>query len=398
MDEAKIEKTQSSIFVAIGTFALMLVCGLTLGFTAYVFVLSLLPGPVQGARDFVAFWSTGQLLAHHSNPYDASALLQLERAAGFPSHYDVMYMLNPPWNLPLVYPLGFLGVHAASIIWSFVQLACFAVSIYMLWAIHGRQKSLRLALGYTFAPALICLIMGQLTIFALLGLVLFLRYHRTHPFLAGMSLWFCLLKPHLLLPFGLVMLVWIFESKHYRVLFGAICSVAASGAIALYLAPHSWNQYLSAFRNPGGQYTFVPCVSVLLRVWISRNTGGLEYIPAILAGVWALFYFWRRRANWDWTTSGSLLILVSILVAPYAWLYDQALAVPALMQGVYIARSRALLITLALLTVLVEVALMAIIWKPATLYTWTLWSAPAWVIWYLLATRIASRHPVTATS
>ena len=398
MDEAKIEKTQSSIFVAIGTFALMLVCGLTLGFTTYVFVLSLLPGPVPGARDFVAFWSTGQLLAHHFNPYDATALLQLERAAGFPSHYDVMYMLNPPWNLPLVYPLGFLGVHAASIIWSFLQLACFAVSIYMLWAIHGKRKNLRLALGYTFAPVLICLIMGQLTIFALLGLVLFLRYHRTHPFLAGMSLWFCLLKPHLLLPFGLVMLVWIFESRNFRVLFGAISSVVTSGAIALYLAPHSWNQYLSAFRNPGSQYTFVPCVSVLLRVWISRNTGGLEYIPAIVAGVWALFYFWRRRANWDWTTSGSILILVSILVAPYAWLYDQALAVPALMQGVYSTRSRALLITLALLTALVEVALMAIIWKPTTLYTWTLWSAPAWVIWYVMATRTASRNPVTARS
>ena len=398
MDEAKIGRPQSSILAAIGTFALMLVCGLTLGFTAYVFVLSLLPGPVQGARDFVAFWSTGQLLAHHSNPYDAAALLQLERAAGFPSHYDVMYMLNPPWNLPLVYPLGFLGVHAASIVWSFLQLVCFAGSIYLLWAMHGKRKNLRLALGYTFAPALICLIMGQLTIFALLGLVLFLRYHRTHPFLAGMSLWFCLLKPHLLLPFGLVTLVWIFESKNYRVLYGVISSVAASGAIALYLAPHSWNQYLSAFRNPGGQYTCVPCVSVLLRVWISRNTGGLEYIPAIVAGVWALFYFWRRRANWDWTTAGSLLILVSILVAPYAWLYDQALAVPALMQGVYTARSRAMLVSLALLTVLVEVALMAIIWKPETLYTWTLWSAPAWVIWYLMATRAASRDPVTATS
>lgn len=398
MDAAKIEKTQSSVFVAIGTFALMLVCGLSFGFTAYVFVLSLLPGSVQGARDFVAFWSTGQLLVQHANPYDATALLQLERGAGFPSHYDVMYMLNPPWNLPLVYPLGFLGGHAASIFWSLLQLTCFAVSIYMLWAMYGGQKNLRLALGYTFAPALICLIMGQLTIFALLGLVLFLRYHRTHPFLAGASLWFCLLKPHLLLPFGLVMLVWIFQSKNYRVLSGAISSVIASGTIALYLAPNSWSQYLSAFRNPGSQYTFVPCISVLLRVWISRNTGGLEYIPAVAAGVWALFYFWRRRTNWDWTTSGSLLILVSILVAPYAWLYDQALAVPALMQGVYATRSRAMLVTLALLSALVEVALMAIVWKPATLYTWTLWSTPAWVIWYALATRTTSQDPETATS
>ena len=387
MDEAKIERKQSSVFVAVSTFALMLVCGLTLGFTIYVFLLSLLPGAVQGARDFVAFWSTGQLLAHHANPYNANALLQLERAAGFPAHYDVMYMLNPPWNLPLVYPIGFLGVHAASIAWSLIQLACLFASIYMLWAMYGRQRNLRIVLGYTFAPALICLIMGQLTLFALLGLVLFLRFYRTHPFSAGMALWFCLLKPHLLLPFGLVMLVWIFQSKNFRVLFGTLSSVAASGAIALYLAPQSWSQYLTAFRNPGSQYAFVPCVSVLLRVWISKNTSGLEYAPCVVASVWALIYFWRRRANWDWNADGALLILISILVAPYAWLYDQALAVPALMQAVYITRSRTLLIALALLTALIEIALMAIVYQPAALYTWTLWSAPAWVIWYLLATR-----------
>jgi hypothetical protein len=387
MDEVRIEKDQSSTLVAISTFALMLGCGLALGFTAYVFLLSLLPGPVQGARDFVAFWSTGQLLANHANPYDAAALLQLERAAGFPSQYDVMYMLNPPWNLPLVYPLGFLSLHTASVAWSLLQLACFAISVKMLSVMYGRQKHFRDVLGFTFAPALICLIMGQLTLFALLGLVLFLRYYRTLPFLAGMALWFCLLKPHLMLPFGLVMLVWIFESKNFLVLLGTVFSVGASGGMALYLAPHSWHQYLTAFGNPGSQYSFVPCVSVLLRIWISKNVSGLEYLPAAAASMWALFYFWRRRATWDWRVDGSLLILVSIFAAPYAWLYDQALAVPALMQGVHATGSKPLLITLALLTVLVESALMAIIWKPETLYIWTLWSAPAWVIWYLLATR-----------
>ena len=398
MHEVKLKETQSSKLAAIKLFALTLVCGLSFSFASFVFLLSLTPGPVQGSRDFVAFWATGQLLAHHTNPYNATALLQLERAAGFPAHYDVMYMLNPPWNLPLVYPLGLLGMHAASVAWSLLELGCFIASVYLLWTMHGRQKEYRRILGYTFAPALICLIMGQLTLFALLGLVLFLRHYRTSPFLAGMSLWLCLLKPHLLLPFGVVMLVWIIVSKSYRILFGVLFAVVASELVALYLAPLSWNQYLAAFRNPGAQYTFVPCVSVLLRLWISKDTRGLEYVPAILTTVWALFYFWKRRVNWDWTVDGSLLILASILVAPYAWLYDQALAIPALMQGVYVTRSRSLLVTLALLTVVVELALVAIVWKPATLYTWTLWSAPAWLIWYLLATRASKSEQTPVVS
>jgi Glycosyltransferase family 87 len=387
MDEATALKTRPSTFQAVWMFALVLVCGLCFGFTAYVFVLSLLPGPVQGSRDFVAFWATGQLLAHHANPYDATALLQLERAAGFPAHYDVMYMLNPPWNLPLVYPLGFLNVRAASILWSLLQTVCFTGSVYMLWVMQGRPRGTRQLLGYSFAPALICLIMGQLTLFALFGLVLFLWLYRTSPFLAGMSLWFCLLKPHLLLPFGIVMLVWIFVSRNFRIFLGAIFSVVATGAIALYLDPQAWSQYLVAFRHPGGQYTFVPCVSVLLRIWISRNTSGLEYIPAIMGVVWGLVFFWPRRTRWDWRKEGSLLIVVSVLVAPYAWLYDQALVLPALMHGVYATRSRNLLVVLMLLTAVVEFGLIAILWKPAALYTWTLWSAPAWVAWYLLATR-----------
>ena len=129
MDEWKVENSEPSRSRAIMLFALMLACGLPFAFTSNVFVLSLIPGPVQGMRDFVAFWATGQLLAHHANPYDAAALLQLERAAGFPSHYDVMYMLNPPWNLPLVYPLGFLNASNASILWSLIEVGCFAGSV-----------------------------------------------------------------------------------------------------------------------------------------------------------------------------------------------------------------------------------------------------------------------------
>jgi hypothetical protein len=83
-------------------------------------------------------------------------------------------------------------------------------------------------LGYSFAPALVCLIVGQTSLFALLGLVLFLRLHRTRPFLAGVSLWLCALKPHLFLAFGVVLLAWIIVSRCYRILLGAASAMAAA--------------------------------------------------------------------------------------------------------------------------------------------------------------------------
>ena len=123
-----------------------------------------------------------------------------------------------------------------------------------------------------------------------------------------------------------------------------------------------------------------------------------EYAPAIVGCIWALSYYWPRRKKWNWSENGSLLIVVSVFVAPYAWLYDQVLVLPAIVHGAYKTKSRGALIVLALLTALVEVALMAIILKPAALYIWTLWSAPAWLVWYILATLKCKPIQPAATS
>jgi hypothetical protein len=372
MNEIATAKQRPQVLRVIARLMLATVCGLTFGFTIYVFLLSLVSANALGARDFVARWATARLMVEYINPYDAAALLKMEQAAGFPVHYGVMYMLNPPWTLPLVYPLGFLGLQAASVLWGILQLAFLAGSVHMIWIMHGRPKNQRHLLGYSFAPALICLIMGQLTLLALVGLVLFLRLYRTRPFWAGVSLWLCMLKPHLFLPFGVVLLDWVIVTKTYRLLAGAILSVILTSALAFLMTPIHWSDYFEVLRKARPQWEFVPCVSVLLRVCVSQDTAGLNYIPSVLGCVWGLAYFWPRRATWDWTREGSLLMLVSILVAPYAWLYDQALAIPALLQGAYVTRSRNMLIALALLSVLIELALLGIVWKHATLYTWTL--------------------------
>jgi len=77
-----------------------------------------------------------------------------------------------------------------------------------------------------------------------------------------------------------------------------------------------------------------------------------------------------------------VLVLVSVLSAPYRWVFDQAVAVPALLQGAYLCRSRALLVFLALASVAIEAGLVSGVKLPSALYLWT---APVWVVWFLLA-------------
>jgi hypothetical protein len=92
---------------------------------------------------------------------------------------------------------------------------------------------------------------------------------------------------------------------------------------------------------------------------------------------------------------GSLLMLVSLVTAPYSWIYDAGVAIPALLQGAYATRSRIMLAVLALLSALVEIALLGDAVKPSAIYLWTLWTAPAWLVWYLLANAIASMRSQT---
>jgi hypothetical protein len=341
---------------------------------------------IAGSRDYVVFWATGQQLVHHANPYDGEAILRIERSAGLPAKDGVLFMRNLPWNLPLAYPLGFIGARPGALLWSLALLACLLYSVYILWLLHGRQRNSLPWLGASFAPALLCVMMGQTTLFALLGYVLFLDLHRKRPFMAGVSLLLCALKPHLFLPFGVVLLAWVLVSRSYRLLVGAAVALAASCAAAYCIDPSAWVDYVRMMRTAGIESAPIPCLSVALRFWLSPQTMSLTYLPVTVACAWALGYFWPRRHAWDWMNDGSLLMLVSLVTAPYAWIYDDGLAIPALLQGAYLTHSRKLLVILCLASVVVEAELLCGVKIISFFYLWT---APAWLAWYLCARSFA---------
>jgi hypothetical protein len=368
--------------------SIAIVGGLALALIALFLCVVPLTGKVASGRDFVVYWATGQQLTHHANPYDADAMMRIEHTAGLSAQYGALYMRNPPLYLLLAYPLGFIGLRIGALLWSLILAGCLAVSVRMLWVMHGRQKNRLHWLGYSFAPAMICLFAGQTSLFALLGLVLFLRHHATRPFVAGLSLWFCALKPHLFLPFGIALLAWVAVTRSYKMVAGTAVAVAASCGLVYCIDPTAWTEYLTMIRTSGVIQEYIPCVSVALRVWISPHATWIAYVPSALGCAWALGYFVMRRHNWNWMRDGSLLMLVSIAVAPYCWMFDQALAVPALLQGAYVTRSRILLAVLAFTSVLIDAELVDGIKMASILFLWT---APAWLAIYLFANANAKR-------
>ena len=373
--------------------SIALVSGLALAMTALFVCVAPLAGQIAGARDFVVYWATGQQLVHHANPYDWDAMMRIERSAGLPVGYGVLFMRNPPWGLAIAYPLGFVGVRVGALVWSLALLALLWGCVRMVWEMSGRPRYLLNFLGFSFAPALVCLFVGQTSLFALMGLVLFLRLHATRPFLAGASLWFCALKPHLFLPFALVLLAWIILHRAYKVLLGAGAAMAVSCTAAWLMDPNAWAEYLRMMRTYGIEREFIPCWSVVLRLWIHPQATWIQYLLPALGCTWALAYFWKNRHRWDWLQDGGLVMLVSILAAPYCWLFDHSVAIPALLTGAYLTRSRTLLVLLALASLVIEVGMVLGVKLPSALYLWT---APAWLIWYLFATRF-KKEPVGAS-
>ena len=385
--------------IDLAEFSIATVTGLALAFTALFLCVMPIAGNMAGGRDFVVFWATGQQLVHHADPYDPLAMGRIEVSAGLKTSNHVLYMRNPPWALPLVLPLGLVGLRVGAFLWSLLIFASLAASVRLLWQMQGRPPNRLHWIGLSFGPALVCAIMGQSSVFVLLGYVLFLYLYRTRPFLAGISLWLCALKPHLLIPFIVVLLAWIIYSRSYKIMAGAAVALAASCALAYLLDPTAWGDYLNMMHAAKLEKEYIPCLIVALRLWLSPHSLWLQYLPPLLGCTWALSYFWPRRQEWDWIRHGNLLVLVSLVAAPYSWVYDGGMAIPALLQGAYITRSRLLLIILAFASVIIEVELICGIKVTSALYLWTV---PGWFAWYLIACATARKpdvsHPQTLGS
>jgi len=376
---------------AIAEVLVVAVCTLAFSLTCLGIFGSLLGHNAAGTRDFVEYWAAGRQLVHHANPYDGEALLRLERSVGFPADLPAQIMANPPWALTLVLPLGLLSPMAAELLWFLLLLACLIASVRMVWVMHGRPETEVDFLGYTFGPALFCLLLGQVSILLLLGVVLFLYLHRSRPFLAGIVLWLCMLKPHLFLPFGTVLLVWVVTTKTYRVLAGITVALAVTTALAFIMDPHIWAHYRQMMVSVRVDQAPIPCFSILLRQHVWPHTLWVQCLPAALGCAWSLFYYRKHRDNWDWLKHGSPLLLVSVLVPPYTWYIDQAVVIPALLHGAYVTRSRSLVALLALASATIEVQWF--LGASALHSLLFLWTTPVWILWYLCARKSASASP-----
>ena len=201
-----------------------------------VFAVRLVAGSgVPYINDFVAYWATGRLLIEGGNPYDTGALLELQRAVGS-RFVDAGVVRNPPWALPLLLPFALLPFAVGWYVWAVCQILLVGISAALLWRLFdGRARpAAAILLTFLFPPAVFVALGGQIGGLLLLALAGFTwAVERRRDLIAGLFLGILTLKPHLLLPFGVVVLLWTIRERSIKPLFGAAARLEKYGNAAL---------------------------------------------------------------------------------------------------------------------------------------------------------------------
>jgi hypothetical protein len=343
--------------------------------------------------DFIGYWISGQLMKEHANPYSRTAILQLEEKMGSDLHVPIV-MRNPPWSLFMVAPLGFMSMQVAAFVWLLAMIVALVVSIRLLSA--GSKPPP--VIVYLFAPVLYTAMSGQTPLFFLLGIAVFFHFYERRPWWAGAALTLAAIKPHLFVLFWPILLIDCIRNRRYRILAGAVAGLVAATAIAFVFDHHVVADYLTSMRDEHMELHYMPNLPCSLRMLVPGRPEWVQVTPAVLGVFWAIWFYWRKRAAWDWTDQGALLLCVSVLVSPYSWPFDQVLFLPAILKVLSkpVAKS-----TVAGLVTVSGIAAVMILKFSITspVYVWT---GPAWLGWYLWARQrtvepVAS-EPVLAAS
>lgn len=345
-------------------------------------VLAMAYATSPASRDFISYWSAGHLLAGHANPYDPASVLQLERAQGYAAPKPLV-MRNPPWALFLTIPLGWLSARAGLVLWSATLMGSIALFL-RFFRVSAEDR----IYAYCFAPVLASLMAGQSSPFLLLGFVLFLRFHRERPLLGGAGLLLLAIKPHLFLIVWPLLLADAIRTRNYRLIVGGVTAVAAATLLAMCFDVHVLTHYISYVRSARIEEEFIPAPAMFLRILVDRSARWIQLVPSCIAMGWAAWFYIRHRQDWDWRRQGMLVMLVAVLVSPYAWMTDEIVLLPPTIAAISSpTRPKRTLAVYALLSGTALMMLIAQVPMTSGAYAWT---TIAWLGVYLYATKIPS--------
>jgi len=361
--------------------------------------------PHKGVRDFAAYWASVQLLFAAQNPYSPADLWSIQKKLGLQEDSPLV-MWNPPWTFAITAPFALLDFATGQFLWLVLHVFLLLISARLLWSIYGEPAGCyRLAwlLTVTFVPSVFVLVIGQIAPLVLVGFAGFLYFERRgQNFTAGAMLALTLVKPHFVYLFWLVFVLWLCERRKWILLAGGAMAGFIAAVFPLFFNLSVYHQYVELFRATDLQLPFdlaAPTLRNAARLLLQLDVGMWQTLPTLLAAVWILFYWWRQRADWQWSERLPLVLLVSLTTSAYTWTFDQVVFLPALIQGAsWLGHQRLpwYRSVAALLYIAIDLAHFALRFFVAE-ELWYFWLAPSLLIAYLVYRWEAARSNSTAS-
>ncbi len=343
--------------------------------------------------DYMQYHSAGRAVLRGQNPYEGRVLYPLQKEIGT-NWDDPVMMWNPPWTLPIAIPLGAMHWRIGQLLWFAANFAAVAGSALLLWRSFGGPRECRgvaLAVALGFAPTVFLLLLGQISGFLLLGLAGFLWAVRNRRFaLAGCLAALAAIKPHLFVPFALLLgLEAIHKGAFRRTVFAGALALGLFAVIPLAWNPEVWSQYREATgAGEASSHNTIrewvhPTLGYAIRQALPGEPFRAQFLPLAFVLPFVGVYWYRRRAEWNWTVELPRVVLVSMVAAPYgAWGFDLVvLLVPVVQAAVWLVAHRALAIRFAIAFGTLNILALLTLLRENSMTN--VWLAPAVALGYL---------------
>lgn len=297
-------------------------------------------GPRQygsfGTGDFIEYYAAYQLYSADLNLYDRALILAKERPLGWSGDEPLM-MFNPPWLLTVMSPVLELSFPRAAQLWLAVNLVLYLGAVYCLAGTmnSGSASALRaLVLALLFYPAWSAVSAGQISILLAATFVFaFVALNFRRDTLAGALLVFATFKPHLLYLVWILLGWWLLINRRWRVVAGFCGAMAALAAATFSQSPSALEHWRDQLGSEPWYYTGAT-LSGWLRmqlpdVWLGFPMWRIAVVLPLLTLVGVLLAGQRLQLRTRLLELIPGLACVSLMTAPFGWLFDQAYALPA---------------------------------------------------------------------
>ena len=282
--------------------------------------------------DFGSSWSAARLLCHGANPYDVRSLLRMEKTTGWVLS-EAVVPWNPPWALSIMIPFSFLPFVYAKWVWTAVNgFLILALADYW-WRLYGGTLEHRMAswlAALWFFPCIVALYFGQTSLIVLAGVTGIewsLRRRKT-PWLSFFIL-LAALKPHLLLPMWLILILWLTRQKQWKMLAWASSGIVLACIVVGSFRPEVYSDYVLRVTSIQGPVIWAtPTIGTALRVAFPNIPKWIVFLPGFCGLLLSMIFLRRLRGAFTWKRHLDLILLLSLTTASYAWIFDWAILLP----------------------------------------------------------------------